>query len=102
LHPTINQTILIFDCNDGPHLLKLTNYDTFCEHPLKGTDVAFKAAHNQFITDLISSLDKFLDTTPGVFQATHVAKFSSWPSAGQDILRPGEYCDTFSLCFVIL
>mgnify|MGYP000117375655 CR=1 FL=1 len=60
----------------------MNNKDNFCDHPLKGTDVAFKAARSQLITDLISSLEKrFSDTTRGIFQATHIAKISSWPSA---------------------
>ncbi|PFX13199.1 hypothetical protein AWC38_SpisGene22740 [Stylophora pistillata] len=68
--------------HDGAHLRKVNDKDAFCEHPLKGTDVAFKAARSQLITDLISSLEKkFSDTTRGIFQATHIAKISSWPSA---------------------
>lgn len=73
---------MIFHYSDGPHLRKVNNKDTFCDHSLKGTDVAFKAARSQLITDLISSLEKrFSDTTRGIFQATHIAKISSWPSA---------------------
>lgn len=60
----------------------MNNKDTFCEHPLKGTDVAFKAAREKLITHLTSALEKrFSDTTQGIFQATHIAKISSWPSA---------------------
>ena len=59
----------------------MNHKDAFCEHSLKETDVAFKAARSQLITDLISSLEKrFSDTTRGIFQATHIAKISSWPS----------------------
>ena len=74
--------VLLFYYSDGPHLRKVNNKDTFCEHPLKGTDVAFKAARGKLITDLTAALEnRFSDTTRGIFQATHLAKISSWPNA---------------------
>lgn len=60
----------------------MNNKDTFCEHPLKGTDGDFKAATKKLITNLTSALEnRFSDTTRGIFQATHIAKISSWPNA---------------------
>lgn len=74
--------VLLFYYSDGPQLRKVNNKDTFCEHPLKGTDGDFKAARKKLITNLTSALEnRFSDTTRGIFQATHIAKIYSWPNA---------------------
>lgn len=48
---------LVFYYSDGPHLRNVNYKDTFCEHPLKDTHVAFKAEWQKLISVLTSALE---------------------------------------------